>query len=456
VLRWLPPGPALAIATAATLVLVVADDDLGPFGIFVGVAVVTTCLFALLAHERAGDTVPIRVVALAGATVLVTAVLVAPHDSQDLWSYTMYGRILSVHHASPWVVTPSHFRGDPYLGLVARGWRHTTSIYGPGFELLAAAITGVAGNAATVVRMAFTGTFAGATALAAWLVYRRTGRAAATALVLLHPAIALGTLAGGHNDVLVGLGLLGAVLLVLDDRPALAGAAAGAATLVKLTGGIGIVALTAWTFVHRDGRTATRFAATAGGLVALAYLPLGTTGLSAFVHNRGSLSRASAWELPRLLTGLDHRHTPIRLGLPMSDTQLLVTAGALVTAVLTFWLAVRLRRVDHPAVGVVAAIGAYLVVAPYVLPWYPAWVIPALALIVDRPVARLLAAQASLLVVVYELKTQSLPAPAANAVWWIAVLASVAFAVGFVITLRRSVRVDAPETAVPLLTRPAG
>jgi hypothetical protein len=133
-----------------------------------------------------------------------------------------------------------------------------------------------------------------------------------------------------------------------------------------------------------------------------------------------------------------------------------VTAGALVTALLTLWLAVRLRRADHPAVGLVGAIGAYLVVAPYVLPWYPAWIIPALALVADRPVARLLTLQASLLVVVYELKTQALPAPAANAVWWVAVLASVAFATGFAFTLRRSAGVEPPRPAEPLLTRPAG
>ena len=61
-----------------------------------------------------------------------------------------------------------------------------------------------------------------------------------------------------------------------------------------------------------------------------------------------------------------------------------------------------------------------------------------------------------MLVVVYELKTQGLPAPAANAVWWIAVLASVGFVVAYVVTLRRSIRVDAPLAAVPVLTRPAG
>jgi hypothetical protein len=367
----------------------------------------------------------------------------------------MYGRILSVHHGSPWVLTPARFRGDPYLGLVARGWRHTTSIYGPAFELLAATITRVGGQATTAVRMMFTTSFALAAGGAAWIVHRRTGRAAATALVLLHPAIVLGTVAGGHNDGLVGLGLLGAVVLILDDRPVAAGLAAGAATLVKLTGGIGILALLAWSLAHRSRRTATVFAATAAGLVGLAYLPLGTSGLSAFVHNRGSLSRASAWELPRLLTGLDHRHTPIRLGLPVSDTQLLVTVGALVTVALTVLVAVRMRGADHPAVPVVAALGTYLVVAPYVLPWYPAWVIPAMGLVVDRPMARLLAAQASVLVVVYELKTQGLSTVVSTMIWWSAVLVSVGLAIAFVVTLRRSLtaRTAVTPTMVP---HPAG
>src|SRR4051795_8332078 len=117
-----------------------------------GVTIVTVCLFALLDAERAGDTVGIRRVAWSGAVVLVAAILVAPHDSNDLWSYAMYGRILSVHHASPWIVTPAHFPGDPFLAHVARGWRHTTSIYGPVFELLAASITRIAGDATTAVR----------------------------------------------------------------------------------------------------------------------------------------------------------------------------------------------------------------------------------------------------------------------------------------------------------------
>jgi hypothetical protein len=446
----------LAIVTLTSLLLVVSDDSLGAVGILVGVGVMSVGLVALLDADRRGNPIGIGPVALAGAVVLGTAVLVAPHDSNDLWSYAMYGRILSVHRASPWAVTPAHFPADPFLAHVARGWRHTTSIYGPVFELLAASITRIAGDATAVVRMLFTASFAAAAGAAAWVVYRRTGRAAAAALVLLHPAIVLATLAGGHNDALVGLGLLGATVLIADDRPVAAGFAAGAATLVKLTGGIGILALAAWSLAHRSRRTATVFAAVGGGLVALAYLPLGASGLSAFVHNRGSLSRASAWELPRLLTGLDHRHTPINLGLPASTTQLLVSVGALVTVVLTLAVAIRMRRADHPAVALIAALGTYLVVAPYVLPWYPAWVIPALALVIERPVARLLALQAAVLVVVFEVKTQSVGPIASTLIWWSAVCISVAVALVFVLALRRSQRarvVVTPTAAAPL---PAG
>jgi hypothetical protein len=453
--RWLPPGRARTIASAPSQVLVVADDRVGAVGLSVGVALVTLCLFALLDGEQHGATVSPAAVAAAGAVVLGAAVVVAPQDSKDLWSYAMYGRILSVHHANPWSLAPAHFAADPYLARVALGWRHTTSIYGPAFEVIAAVVTRLAGDTAAAVRVGFASIFAGAIALAGWLVYRRTGRAAAAAVVVLHPAIVLGTVTGGHNDALVGLGLLGAVLLVLDDRPVLAGAAGAFAVLVKLTGAIGIVAVAAWALVHRGGRVATRLAVVAGGIVLLAYLPLGTTGVSAFVHNRNSISRASIWQLPRLVTGLDSRHSPIRLGLAHGDTHSLIALGAAATLVVMLAIAIWLRRADHPAIGLVASLGGYLVLAPYVLPWYAAWVVPALALVVALPIARLLLVQMSFVVVVYQLKTFTLSRPASDAIWWCTVLVSVGFAVAYLVTLLRSGRTTAPD-APPLVPRPAG
>ena len=427
----LSPTLALALTAASTLVMVVADDYLGAVGIVVAVTLSTVGLITLLDLERKGRAVPIGAVVASAAVVLIAAVVLGPTDSHDLWSYAMYGRILSVHHASPWVVTPAHFPADPFLLHVARGWRHTTSIYGPAFELIAAAITKLGGDAATAVRMLFTSTFALATAAGGLIVFRRTRSSAATALVLLHPAIAVAGILGGHNDILVGLGLLGAVVLVHDDRPIAAGFAAGLATLVKLTGGIGILALACWALAHRGRGWAARFAGAAFGLVALAYLPLGTSGFSAFVQNRGSLSRASAWEFPRLLTGLDHRHTALNVGLPQSDTQLLITLGTVVMIAIAVWMAIKLRHRADPGTPMVAAIGSYLIFAPYVLPWYPAWVIPTIGLSPRSPVGRLLALQGAALVVVYELKTQSLAGWIASIVWWISVLVSVTLCVVF-------------------------
>ncbi|MGZ6927248.1 MAG: glycosyltransferase family 87 protein [Acidimicrobiia bacterium] len=434
--RRVTPNVLLAVVTVTMLVLVAIDDEIGPVGIVVGVVVATAGLFALVELEHLGQRTDVRLVAGAAAIVLGAAVVVAPHDSHDLWSYTMYGRILSVHGASPWTVTPAHYPSDPMLHLVARGWRHTTSIYGPAFELVAALVTRIGGDAATVVRMLFTGTFAIAAAGAGALVYRRTASPAALALVTLHPAIAVAGIAGGHNDIFVGLGLVAAVLLAQDDRPVASGVAVALGSLVKLTGLIGLLAIGAWALAHHGRRWAGRFAATAGGLVVLAYLPFGTSGLSAFAHNRGSLSRASAWELPRLLTGLDHRHAALNLGLPRSDTELLISLGALMTAAITIAIAWRLRR-GPVAVALTAALGSYLVFAPYVLPWYPAWVIPVIGLAPRVPVTRVLTFQAALLVIVYELKTQDLTTQLANIVWWIAVIASVTLCVLFLRSLRR-------------------
>ena len=442
----LTPTLALALTAASTLVMVVADDYLGAVGIVVAVTLSTVGLVVLLDLERKGRAVRISAVVASAAVVLIAAVVLGPTDSHDLWSYAMYGRILSVHHASPWVVTPAHFPTDPFLSHVARGWRHTTSIYGPAFELMAAAITKVGGDAATAVRMLFTSTFALATAAGGVIVFRRTRSSAATALVLLHPAIAVAGILGGHNDVLVGLGLLGAVVFVQDDRPIAAGLSAGLATLVKLTGGIGILALAAWAFAHHGRDWTVRFAGAAFGLVALAYLPFGTSGFSAFLHNRGSLSRASAWEFPRLLTGLDHRHTALNIGLPRSDTQLIITLGTVVMIAIAVWMAIKLRHRADPGTPLVAAIGSYLIFAPYVLPWYPAWVIPTIGLNPRAPVGRLLALQGAALVVVYELKTQSLAGWIASIVWWISVLVSVTLCVVF-LRLTRTGEPD-PEPAL--------
>ena len=434
----LTPIVGLVLATIPTLALILSDRDLGPIGTVLAVILATVGIALLFEQEHRGRPVRPAWIVLAGVVVSSAAVMVEPRGSHDLWAYAMYGRIVSVYHANPWVLAPEHFSHDPFLARVGAGWRGTTSIYGPGFVGIAAVVTKIAGASALATQVLFKLLFAIATGAGGYLIYRRTRSPAATACVLLHPAIAVAGIAGGHNDVLVGLGLLGAVLFALDDRPVAAGLSAGLATLVKLTGGIGILALLIWSLTRHDSRWATRFGAASLGLVALAYLPFGLTGFSAFAQNRGSLSRASVWQIPRLLTGIDRQHAAANFGLPLGLTTTIVTVGTVVTVALTIAIAIRMRRAPDPIIPTIGAVGTFLVFAAYVLPWYPAWVIPVIALAPRRPMSRLLLLQGSVLVVIYELKFQGLSSGPAGVVWWLSVFASLGIAIAFLRSLRAS------------------
>ncbi len=82
--------------------------------------------------------------AIAIGTAYAISVAAPPRNSHDLWSYVMYGRMVSAHHLSPYSHVPIDFLHDPLLGRVATGWRHTSSVYGPLFTGVSAALTRVA------------------------------------------------------------------------------------------------------------------------------------------------------------------------------------------------------------------------------------------------------------------------------------------------------------------------
>ena len=53
--------------------------------------------------------------------------------SRDVYSYVMYGRIISEHGANPYASMPEDFPDEPL------GYRDETSVYGPAFTTLSAA-----------------------------------------------------------------------------------------------------------------------------------------------------------------------------------------------------------------------------------------------------------------------------------------------------------------------------
>jgi hypothetical protein len=321
-----------------------------------------------------------RIVAVSAALLLV-AVAVSP-VGHDMWSYAMYGRIVSAHHASPYTHVPADYPHDPLLPLV--GWRHTPSVYGPGFVALAAAGTSVAGSSPLANRLFFQGIEALALAAAMVLVWRRTRDPAALAFVGLNPAL-FAVVTDGHNDMLVGLAVLAGALLIADERPYAAGVVLAAGALVKIVVLLPLAALVVWAW-YRWGRTkALVMAAVGGGVVIAAYaIAGGTAALEPVLGAAGArTSRSSIWGLPGL-AGIQHSALPLA-----------VLAGIAAGVILLS------RRSASAAWLAGAVVLAFLLTAQYVLPWYVAWGLPALALVWRSRLAMLAAAQAALLALAY-------------------------------------------------------
>jgi hypothetical protein len=345
-----------------------------------------------------------RRVVLTGAFLVAVAVITPPRGSYDIWSYTMYGRILSVHHTSPFTSVPAHFPRDHFLHLVASGWRHTASVYGPAFVALAGVGTAVAGQSVLANRLFFQGIEAAALAGALVLIWRRTRDPAAVAFLGLNPAV-VAVVNGGHNDLLAGLAILAGTLLLIDDRPRSAGVVLAVGALVKLVVLLPVGALLVWAW-HRKGAARTvPAAATLGVAIAGAYAVAGGgAALAPLLHARTHRSRAAVWQLAVqwLLQPLGVDRSTIR-GAIGTVAPLLVVLAAVVVVISA------LRRRGGLPVGadVAAAVVAgaaglvFLLGASYVLPWYSTWTLPLLAVAWRSRVAVVATMQAAVLALAY-------------------------------------------------------
>ena len=146
------------------------------------------CLATLIVLEQRRPQLSRRLLIAATGALLVLAVVVPPVQSNDLWLYAAYGRMVSQHGTSPYEAPPSRFRDDPLLPRVDRVWRGTRSLYGPGFIALAAAGTAATGDSALAVRLLFQGLAAAAVLVALLLVDRRTKRPGRVAARRREPA----------------------------------------------------------------------------------------------------------------------------------------------------------------------------------------------------------------------------------------------------------------------------
>jgi hypothetical protein len=241
-----------------------------------------------------------------------------------------------------------------------------------------AGVAAIAGDHPLPTRIAYQMIAALAVFIALVLIARQVRSAAAVAIVGLNPVIVYMVVNAGHNDALVGLGVLAGVLLATRDRHTSATLAFTAAALVKATAGLALLAYLVWLAYRRGPRALVRPV----GVAVFVTVPMLV--LAGFRDVINPVLEARETILP---------HSPWNLAAPNgirkafgygyaefgSQSHLSTYALVTVLVVAAIFVASRLKE-STPLFLVAGALLAYLFASVYTTAWFAAWVLPLLAL----------------------------------------------------------------------------
>jgi Glycosyltransferase family 87 len=393
---------ALVVAVVSTGLLVAFAPRHSLLSVLL-VAVSTAACAVLVVFEHRRPRLGPRPVVAAVGLVFVVALIAPPRASNDIWSYAMYGRMVSAHHASPYEHVPADFRSDPLFDEVSPIWRHRGSVYGPAFVAFAAGVTYAAGDSPTTTRVLFQLAAAVVVAAVLALVWRRTRSAAAVAWLGLHPLFGATVVNSGQVDAFVGLAILAGALLATQRRGVGAGVAIAAAVLTKLTAVLALVGLALWGWRRRERRVAVSAVAATGAAVVLLYLPFIRGAFRVLDGADHTVTPGSVWSAPaQWLVGHDagRELPPLESNTTLTTLFYLSLVLVAVLAIGVGWVAARSERAE-PAVGTATA--SYAIGAEYTLPWYAAWSLPALADRSPSAVAWVVWLQAAVLLAAWKL-----------------------------------------------------
>jgi hypothetical protein len=379
----LPPW-SLGLAASPELITAVVDAGYLLGGVGVGLG--------LLAARR-GASVP-RVAVRIACAAAVLAVLLPPIGSADHLSYAAYGRI-AAGGGDPYVVPPTSWAGggDPVAGAVEPPWTTTASVYGPVATAVQAGASLAGGDSLRATVWCWQ-----LICLASWLFvglalirHGRNGSGAGRAgwLWLLNPVLFGLLLLGAHVDLLAAAAGLAAVLLA-GRRPALAGALLGAAVGIKLTAVlIGPAVVWALWRCHRWACWRPIGLGLLGSAAVLvpAHLWVGAHVFDQLGRARRFVSLATPWRpLVDAVTGpLGNDAT--RAAVVLTTPVVVIGLAALIWRVAGVSLRCNDSRPGGPAIaasevavqvtrdaglGSVVLGAAYVLGAPYSLPWYDA------------------------------------------------------------------------------------
>jgi len=297
----------------------------------------------------------------------------APTLDDDLWRYRWEGKVLATGH-NPYQ-TPAD---APALApLRDAGWervafRHVTTVYPPAAELLFALGYRVGGGTLLPFRLLAIAGHGICLLLLVSLLRARGLPGRGALLYAWNPLIVKEVADSGHVDPWMVAALLGALLLAQRRRLRAAAVALGVAISVKW---VPLLTLPLWR------RTLGRRTVIAPLVAAALLLPFVGAGRHLFA---GLTTYADYWVFnPGVYWGLRGLLDP-HLSL---TTAKLVAKGVCATA----WLAIYLRVARSQGDGVIeltaalfAVIGALLLLAPTLDPWYLTWILPLAPLVAGR------------------------------------------------------------------------
>ena len=188
----------------------------------------------LRARPTAG---PLELILTGQAVFGVLVMAIYPVAALDLYDYLMYGRVVLQYGGNPFIQPPSAFP-DPLVGYSP--WPNERSVYGPLWQVVSLGPTALSNGSVLAGLLLFKALalicFA-ACSVAIWEILRAVAPARAPAGTLLfawNPLLVFELVGNGHNDVLMVLFLLLAVLVLVRGPRLLVFPLLAAAVLTKL------------------------------------------------------------------------------------------------------------------------------------------------------------------------------------------------------------------------------
>ncbi|TMK81138.1 MAG: hypothetical protein E6G47_04430 [Actinobacteria bacterium] len=389
----MPPGVAVPGWTAR-LARLVGADRLGVGALIaVGIALMAglVAAFAILLLEAWHGRVGVWAVVGSAAAAIAITTAGPLMLSRDVFSYAAYGRIVALHGANPYVVAPSRFATDPFTVAASPQYADVSSVYGPAFTLLSAAIARAWSRspAATIEVFKMVAGLSVLMAVGVLAAMPLKRRAFAAAAIGLNPVLVVHVVGGGHNDALLALLLVVAASLAVRRQAGatlLVTTLLTLATLVKAFAAVPLL-IWIWSLVRAaPPRERLRIAASHLGVAALlavvASVPFiaGTRTLR-WIVNASSLEGWASG--PRLVA-----RAAGAVGLGSAGARAVDAAFLLAFAVI-LW---RILSLAVPQAATRDWAWALLLLAlalPYLVPWYVAWFLPLLVVAVDGKLLRI-------------------------------------------------------------------